>query len=192
MNPKVDAFMSTATKWQEEFKKLREIILDSELTEELKWGQPCYTFQDKNVLLMHGFKDYCAVLFHKGALLKDAEGILIRQTENVQAGRQIRFTSVQEIRKLEKTLKAYIREAIEIERSGLKVELKKTADYAVPEEFQSRLDTDPALKAAFEALTPGRQRAYIFHFSQAKQSATRASRVEKCVPKILDGLGLDD
>ncbi|HUW40114.1 MAG TPA: YdeI/OmpD-associated family protein, partial [Rectinemataceae bacterium] len=128
----------------------------------------------------------------KGALLKDAEGILIRQTENVQAGRQIRFTSVQEIRKLEKTLKAYIREAIEIERSGLKVELKKTADYAVPEEFQSRLDTDPALRAAFEALTPGRQRAYIFHFSQAKQSATRASRVEKCVPKILDGLGLDD
>ena len=192
MNPKVDAFMSAATKWREEFEKLREIILDSELTEELKWGQPCYTYQGKNVLLMHGFKDYCAVLFHKGALLQDADGILIRQTENVQAGRQIRFTSVQEIRRLERTLKAYIREAIEVEKSGLKVELKTTAEYAVPEEFQSRLDTDPALKAAFEALTPGRQRAYIFHFSQAKQSATRASRVEKCIPKILDGLGLDD
>ena len=192
MNPKVDAFMSAATKWREEFEKLREIILDSELTEELKWGQPCYTYQGKNVLLMHGFKDYCAVLFHKGALLQDADGILIRQTENVQAGRQIRFTSVQEIRRLERTLKAYIREAIEVEKSGLKVELKTTAEYAVPEEFQSRLDTDPALKAAFEALTPGRPRAYIFHFSQAKQPATRASRVEKCIPKILDGLGLDD
>jgi uncharacterized protein YdeI (YjbR/CyaY-like superfamily) len=192
MNPKVDAFLGRATKWQAEFKKLREIILACGLTEELKWGQPCYTLEDKNIILMHGFKEYCAVLFHKGALLKDPKGILIQQTENVQSARQVRFTSVAEIVKLEKTLKAYIKEAVEVEKAGLKVELKKTEDYAVPEEFKTRLDRDRALKAAFEALTPGRQKGYIFYFSQAKQSKTREARVEKCIPKILDGLGIDD
>ncbi|HUX36575.1 MAG TPA: YdeI family protein [Rectinemataceae bacterium] len=192
MNAKVDDFLGREKKWREEFKRLRRIILDCRLTEELKWGQPCYTLDGKNIVLMHGFKEYCALLFMKGALLKDAEGILIQQTENVQAGRQIRFTTVQEIDKLEKTLKAYVLEAIEVEKAGLKVELKKTADFAVPEEFQGELDGQPALKAAFDALTPGRQRAYIFYFSQPKQSKTRESRIEKCIPKILDGLGLDD
>ena len=192
MNPKVDDFLGREKKWKEEFTKLRQIILDCQLTEELKWGQPCYTLDGKNIVLMHGFKEYCAVLFIKGSLLKDAKGILIQQTENVQVGRQIRFTTVQEINKIEKTLKAYIQEAIEVEKAGLEVELKKTSDFAVPEEFQSRLDGHPALKSAFEALTPGRQRAYLFYFSQAKQSKTREARVDKCIPKILDGLGLDD
>lgn len=192
MNPKVDAFVSRAKQWQAEFRKLREIILDCQLTEELKWGQPCYTFQDKNVVLIHGFKEYCAILFHKGALLKDAKGILIQQTENVQSARQVRFRTVEEIRKAEKTLKAYIREAIEVEKAGLKVAFKKTSDFTVPEEFQTRLNADPGLRSAFKALTPGRQRAYIHFFSQAKQSQTRAARVEKCIPKILDGVGLDD
>jgi uncharacterized protein YdeI (YjbR/CyaY-like superfamily) len=192
MNPKVDAFLAREKRWKAEFEKLRQIILDCQLSEELKWGQPCYALDGNNIVLMHGFKEYCALLFMKGALLKDAKGVLVQQTENVQSARQIRFTGVQEISKLEKTLKAYIREAIEVERAGLKVELKKTADYKVPEEFQARLDALPALKAAFEALTPGRQRAYLFHFSQPKQSATRESRVEKLIPKILDGLGLDD
>jgi len=192
MNPKVDDFLDREERWQEEFRKLRQIILDCGLTEELKWGQPCYSLDGKNVVLMHGFKEYCAVLFIKGALLKNAKGLLIQQTENVQAGRQIRFTNVQEILKLEKALKAYIQEAIKVEKAGLKVELKKTADYAVPEEFQNRLDEHPALKSAFEALTPGRQRAYIHYFSQPKQSTTRESRVEKYIPKILDGLGFDD
>lgn len=192
MNPKVDDFLDREERWQEEFRKLRQIILDCGLTEELKWGQPCYSLDGKNVVLMHGFKEYCAVLFIKGALLKDAKGLLIQQTENVQAGRQIRFTNIQEILKLEKALKAYIQEAIKVEKAGLKVELKKTADYAVPEEFQNRLDEHPALKSAFEALTPGRQRAYIHYFSQPKQSTTRESRVEKYIPKILDGLGFDD
>ena len=192
MNPKVDDFLGREKKWKEEFTKLRQIILDCQLTEELKWGQPCYTLDGKNIVLMHGFKEYCAVLFIKGSLLKDAKGILIQQTENVQVGRQIRFTTVQEINKIEKTLKAYIQEAIEVEKAGLEVELKKTSDFAVPEEFQSKLDGHPALKSAFEALTPGRQRAYIFYFSQAKQSKTREARVDKCIPKILDGLGLDD
>jgi len=192
MNPKVDDFLGREKKWKEEFTKLRQIILDCQLTEELKWGQPCYTLDGKNIVLMHGFKEYCAVLFIKGSLLKDAKGILIQQTENVQVGRQIRFTTVQEINKIEKTLKAYIQEAIEVEKAGLEVELKKTSDFAVPAEFQGKLDGHPALKSAFEALTPGRQRAYIFYFAQAKQSKTREARVDKCIPKILDGLGLDD
>ncbi len=192
MNPKVDDFLGREKKWKEEFTKLRQIILDCQLTEELKWGQPCYTLDGKNIVLMHGFKEYCAVLFIKGSLLKDAKGILIQQTENVQVGRQIRFTTVQEINKIEKTLKAYIQEAIEVEKAGLEVELKKTSDFAVPAEFQGKLDGHPALKSAFEALTPGRQRAYLFYFSQAKQSKTREARVDKCIPKILDGLGLDD
>jgi uncharacterized protein YdeI (YjbR/CyaY-like superfamily) len=192
MNSKVDEFLAREKQWKEEFQKLRQIILDCELTEELKWGQPCYALDGKNVVLIHGFKEYCAILFIKGSLLKDAKGILIQQTENVQAGRQIRFSSVQEIVKLEKTLKAYIKEAIDLEKAGAKVELKKTADYAMPEELQSRLAEHPALKAAFEALTPGRQRGYIFYFSQPKQAKTREARVEKYIPRILDGLGLDD
>lgn len=192
MNPKVDEFLKNEKKWQAEFKRLRKIALDSGLTEELKWGQPCYTINGKNVVLMHGFKEYCALLFMKGSLLKDDQGLLIQQTENVQAGRQIRFTDAQEISKLEKSLAAYIREAIEIEKAGLKVELKKTSEYKLPEEFQRKLDELPALKSAFEALTPGRQRAYIYHFSQPKQSKTREARVEKYIPSILDGLGLDD
>jgi uncharacterized protein YdeI (YjbR/CyaY-like superfamily) len=192
MNPKVDEFLSKAQKWQEAFKKLRMILLDCQLTEELKWGVPCYTFQKSNVVLIHGFKEYCALLFVKGALLKDAEGILITQTENVQAARQIRFTNVREIVEMEPILKAYIQEAIEVEKSGLKVNFKKTTEYKIPEEFQNKLDEIPALKTAFEALTPGRQRAYLLHFSQPKQSKTRESRVEKCMPQILNGKGLND
>ena len=192
MNPKVDKFLSRAQKWQKEFEKLRTIILACGLTEELKWGQPCYTFQNKNIVLIHGFKEYCAILFMKGALLKDAKGILIQQTENVQAGRQIRFTSIQEIVKIESILKTYIYEAVEVEKAGLKVEMKKTSDYKVPEEFQNKLDKNKTLKTAFEALTPGRQRAYIFYFSQAKQSKTREARIEKYLPQILKGKGLDD
>jgi len=192
MNPKVDFYFSKAKKWQEEFETLRMIILDSGLTEELKWGVPCYTFQKKNIVLIHGFKEYCALLFFKGALLNDAKGILIQQTENVQAARQIRFTSVREIVKLKPILKAYIYEAIEVEKAGLKVNLKKTSEFKIPQEFQNKLDEIPALKTAFYALTPGRQRAYIFYFSKPKQSKTRASRVEKCMQQILNGKGLDD
>ncbi|MCX6284315.1 MAG: YdeI family protein [Bacteroidetes bacterium] len=192
MNPKVDEFLGKAKKWQEEFGKLRMIILDYRLTEELKWGFPCYTFQNRNLVLIHGFKEYCALLFFKGALLKDSHGILIRQTENVQASRQIRFTSFQEIVEMEPTLKAYLREAIEVEKAGLKVEMKKTSEYYIPEEFQTKLDEIPALKIAFNALTPGRQRAYIFYFSQPKQSKTRESRVEKYIKQILNGKGLND
>ena len=191
-NPKVDAFLSRATRWRDEFEKLRKIILESDLTEELKWGNPCYTFQHKNVVLMHGFKEYCALLFFKGALLRDREKILIRQTKTVQAPRQIRFTSVREINKLKPVLKAYICEAVEVEKAGRKVELKKTADFAVAEEFQNKLDKLPALKKAFAALTPGRQRAYLLYFSSAKLSNTRASRVEKSMPRILAGKGMDD
>jgi uncharacterized protein YdeI (YjbR/CyaY-like superfamily) len=192
MNPKVDLFFSKAKKWKEEFEKLRMIILGCGLTEELKWGWPCYTFQKSNIVLIHGFKDYCALLFFKGVLLKDAKGILIQQTENVQAARQIRFTSVREIVKMETTLKAYIKEAIEAEKAGLKVNFKKTSEFKIPEEFQNKLDEIPALKTAFDALTQGRQRGYIFYFSQPKQSKTRASRVEKCLQQILNGKGLDD
>ncbi|MBS4207259.1 YdeI family protein [Bacillus sp. FJAT-50079] len=192
MNPKVDQFLSKAKKWKEEYELLRNIILDCELTEDFKWMHPCYTLENKNVVLIHGFKEYCALLFHKGALLKDPNGILIQQTENVQAARQIRFTNVQEILELENVIKEYIFEAIEIEKAGLKVSLKKHEEYDIPEELQNKFDEIPELKTAFEALTPGRQRAYIFYFSSAKQSKTRVSRVEKYVQQILDGKGLND
>ena len=183
---------SKAGKWQKEFEKLRTIILDCDLIEELKWGQPCYSFEKRNIVLMHGFKEYCALLFFKGALLKDAKGILIQQTENVQAARQIRFTHVREISKLEKTLKAYIYEAVEVEEAGLKVDFKKTKEFIIPGEFQKKLDKNPALKTAFKALTPGRQRGYILYFSAPKQSKTRESRIEKCMKQILQGKGLND
>ena len=192
MNPKVDWFFAKDTKWQKEYEKLRTIILDCGLIEELKWGCPCYTFENTNIVLIHGFKEYCALLFFKGALLNDPNGLLIQQTKNVQSARQIRFTNVQEIVKMEKILKAYVYEAIEVERAGLKVKLKKTSEYKIPEEFQKQLDKKQALKKAFEALSPGRQRAYIFYFSQAKQSKTREERVEKYIKKILSGKGLDD
>lgn len=191
-NPKVDAYLSKAKKWQKELVKLRAIALDCQLTEELKWGSPCYTFQKSNIVLIHVFKEYCALLFFKGALLKDADGILIQQTKNVQAARQIRFTNVQEIVQMEPILKAYIREAVAVEKAGLKVNFKKTSEFTIPEEFQDRLDASPALKTAFAALTPGRQRAYLFYFSAPKQSKTRESRVEKCMQQILNGKGLDD
>jgi len=192
MNPKVDWFFSQDTMWQKEYEKFRTIILDCGLAEELKWGCPCYTFEKRNIVLIHGFKEYCALLFFKGALLNDAKSILIQQTENVQSARQVRFTNLKEIVKQEKILKAYIYEAIEVEKAGLKVKLKKTSEYKIPEEFQKKLNKTPALKTAFHALTPGRQRAYIFYFSQAKQSKTRESRVEKYIPQILKGKGLDD
>ena len=191
-NPQVDAFISKAKKWQKEFQKLRTIVLDRGLTEELKWRHPCYTSEKRNIVLIHGFKEYCALLFFKGALLKDPRRILIRQTENVQAARQIRFTHVREIVEMEPILKAYIDEAMQVENAGLKVRLKKTSDFLIPEEFQNKLDEIPALKTAFARLTPGRQRAYLFYFSQAKQSKTRRSRVEKCMPRILNGKGLND
>ncbi|REK71197.1 YdeI/OmpD-associated family protein [Paenibacillus paeoniae] len=192
MNAKVDRFIGRADKWQEQFENLRMIVLGCELTEELKWGVPCYTFQDSNVVLIHGFREYCALLFVKGALLKDPQGILIQQTENVQAARQIRFTNVQQILEMETTLKAYINEAIEVEQAGLKVELKKNTEYAIPEELQSKFDEMPDLKTAFEALTPGRQRAYLLHFTDPKQSKTRVSRIEKYTQHILNGKGLND
>jgi uncharacterized protein YdeI (YjbR/CyaY-like superfamily) len=192
MNPKVDFYFSKAKKWQEEIEKLRTIALDCGLSEELKWGVPCYTFQKSNIVLIHVFKEYCAFLFFKGALLKDAKGILVQQTENVQAARQVRFTGVHEIVKMEKTLRAYIHEAIEVEKAGLKVDLKKTREFSIPEEFQKALGKMPALKTAFNALTPGRQRAYLLYFSAAKQSKTRESRIEKYRQQILDGKGLDD
>jgi uncharacterized protein YdeI (YjbR/CyaY-like superfamily) len=191
-NPKVDFFFSKAKKWQQEFEKLRTIILDCGLTEELKWGVPCYTFQKKNIVLIHGFKEYCAILFVKGALLKDEKGILIQQTENVQAARQIRFTNVREIVKMETILKAYINEAVESEIAGFKVNYKKAAEFIMPEEFISKLEEVPGLQDAFEALTPGRQRAYILYFSAPKQSKTRVSRIEKSMRQILNGKGLND
>jgi uncharacterized protein YdeI (YjbR/CyaY-like superfamily) len=192
MNPKVDGLLKKAKKWNKEFETLREIVLDSPLTEEVKWGQACYSSDGRNVVLIHGFKEYCALLFFKGALLKDPKAILIQQTENVQSARQIRFTNVREIVAMKPTLKAYIQEAIQVERAGLEVKLKKTADYKVPEEFQKKLGENPSLKKAFAALTPGRQRGYIFYFSAAKQPKTREARVEKCMPQILQGKGLDD
>jgi uncharacterized protein YdeI (YjbR/CyaY-like superfamily) len=191
-NPKVDAVLRRTTKWREEFEALRAIALDCQLTEELKWYQPCYTFQGKNIVLMHGFKEYCALLFFKGVLLGDPKGILIQQTENVQSGRQIRFTNVREIVKMKAILKSYIQEAIEVETAGLKVKLKKTSEFRIPEEFQNKLNEIPALKTAFAALTPGRQRGYLFYFSQPKQSTTREARVEKCMQQIFNGKGLDD
>lgn len=191
-NPKVDEFLSKAKQWKDEFINLRDIILDCELTEDFKWKHPCYTLEGKNIVLIHGFKDYCALLFHKGALLKDPQGILIQQTENVQAARQLRFKSVKEITEMKTTIKAYIQEAIEIEKAGLKVDLKEHIEYIIPEELHKKFEEVPALKTAFEALTPGRQRAYIFYFSQAKQSKTREARVEKYMQQILDGKGLND
>jgi len=192
MNPKVDFYFSKAKKWQEELEKLRTIVLDCGLTEELKWGVPCYTFQKSNIVLVHVFKEYCALLFFKGALLNDANGILVQQTKNVQAARQIRFTSVREIVKLKPILKAYIHEAIEVEKAGLKVPLKKTREFNIPAEFQNKLNQDAALKKAFKALTPGRQRGYLLYFSAPRQSKTRDSRVEKYVQQILNGKGLND
>ena len=192
MNPKVDWFFARADKWQAEFEKLRTIALDCGLTEELKWGCPCYTFENRNIVLIHGFKEYCALLFFKGALLKDPKGILIQQTKNVQAARQIRFTTVREIVKMKAILKAYIVEAIEVEKAGLKVPLKKTREFEVPEEFQIKLNKDADLKKAFKALTPGRQRAYLLYFSQPKQTKTREARIEKSRRQILNGKGLND
>ena len=191
-NPRVDVFLSKEGKWQKEYVKLRNIVLASGLTEELKWGQPCYTHEGKNIVLIHGFKDYFALLFMKGALMKDAKGILIQQTKNVQSGRQIRFTGLQEITKMEPILKSYIKEAIRVEKAGLQVKQKETTEYEVAEEFQNTLDKSAALRKSFASLTPGRQRAYLLHFSAPKQSATRESRVEKCLPQILAGKGLND
>jgi len=192
INPKVDFYFSKSEKWQEELKKLRMIILDCQLTEELKWGVPCYTFQKSNIVLLHEFKEYCAILFIKGALLHDVHGLLIQQTENVQAARQIRFTNVREIVEQEPILKAYIHEAIEVEKAGLKVNYKKATEFIIPEEFINKLEEVPGLQDAFDALTPGRQRAYILYFSAPKQSKTRESRIEKYMPQILNGKGLND
>jgi|SRR5580658_9425378 uncharacterized protein YdeI (YjbR/CyaY-like superfamily) len=191
-NPKVDAMLRGVKKWREEFEALRNIALDCGLKEDLKWYQASYSDEDKNIVLIHGFKEYCALLFFKGALMKDPKGILIQQTENVQSARQVRFTGMGEITRLEPVLKAYIREAIGVEKAGLKVKKKTTADFKVPEEFQAKLEGSPALKKAFEALTPGRQRAYLFYFSGAKQSQTREARIEKWLPQILKGKGIDD
>lgn len=192
LNPKVDWFFTKPTKWQEEYGKLRTIALDCGLTEDLKWGCPCYTLGDKNVVLIHGFKDYCAYLFFKGSLMKDESGILIQQTENVQAGRQVRFTSVKEITKLAPTLKAYIKEAVEIEKAGLKIVKKTTSEYKMPEEFKTKLDENAALKKAFYALTPGRQRGYLYNFSQPKLAKTREERIAKYMKQIMMGKGIDD
>jgi len=191
-NPKVDWYFDKAKKWQDELKLLRMIVLDCNVSEELKWGVPCYTFEKRNIVLIHDFKEYCALLFFKGALLNDAEGILIQQTENVQAARQMRFKNIEQIQEMEQAIKAYIYEAIEVEKAGLKVQLKKTKEYKIPEEFQKKLDDDAALKSAFEALTPGRQRAYLLYFSAPKQYQTRESRIEKYTQSILDAKGLND
>lgn len=192
MNPEVDWFFNKETKWQEAYAELRTLVLDTGLTETLKWGCPCYTNENSNVVLIHGFKDYCALLFMQGALLKDPAGILVQQTENVQATRQIRFKNVEAILHSHSTIKAYLEEAIQIDKAGLKVELKKTTEFNIPEEFQQVLEEMPELKTAFESLTPGRQRGYLLHFSAPKQAKTRAARVEKFLQKILDGKGLDD
>jgi uncharacterized protein YdeI (YjbR/CyaY-like superfamily) len=192
MNPQVDEYLKKAKKWQEESKKLRKIVLDCGLTEESKWGKPCYTFQGSNVVIIQGFKEYCALLFCKGALLKDANRILIQQTENVQAARQLRFTNAREIAEMEPLLKAYIHEAVEVEKAGLEVSYKKISEFAVPAELQTKLDAIPALKKAFQALTPGRQRGYLLYFAAPKQSKTREARIEKYTPQILKGQGLND
>jgi uncharacterized protein YdeI (YjbR/CyaY-like superfamily) len=192
MNPKVDFYFNKAGKWQAELEQLRIIALDCGLTEELKWGCPCYALEKRNIVLIHEFKEYCAFLFFKGALLHDTHGILIQQTEHVQAARRIRFTNVREITEQSTTLRAYIFEAIEVEKSGLKVEMKKTREFSMPGEFKQRLADDPKLRTAFDALTPGRQRAYLLHFAAAKQVKTRESRIEKCIPQILIGKGLGD
>ena len=192
MNPKVDWYFSKNERWEKEINKLRKIILDCGLDEELKWGCPCYTYQNRNIVLIHVFKEYCAVLFFKGSLLNDADDIMIQQTKNVQAARQARFTNIREVVAKEKILKAYIYEAIEIEKAGLQVKLKKTTEFNMPEEFQKKLDKKPALKKAFDALTPGRQRGYLLYFSAAKQSKTREARIEKYTKQILSGRGLND
>ncbi|MCM3237404.1 YdeI family protein [Heyndrickxia oleronia] len=192
VNPKVEEFFSKSKKWKEEYVKLREFVLDCGLTEEYKWMHPCYTYETKNIVLIHGFKEYCALLFHKGALLQDINGILIQQTENVQAARQIRFTNVQEIVELETILKSYINEAIQVEKAGLEVNFKKNTEMKIPEELQNKFNEIPELKTAFEALTPGRQRAYTLYFSSPKQSKTRESRIEKYLQHILNGKGLND
>lgn len=192
MNPKVDWYFAKNKTWQEEIETLRSIVLDCGLTEELKWGCPCYTLEGNNIVLIHVFKEYCAVLFFKGVLLKDPHGVLIQQTKNVQVARQMRFTTLQEIVKRKRILKAYIKEAIAVEKAGLKAELKKTKEFDMPEEFRSRLDDMPALAKAFKALTPGRQRGYLLYFSQAKQAKTREARIEKYIQHIFDGKGLDD
>lgn len=191
-NPSVENFFRKAVKWKGEFEELRKIVLDCGLTEDLKWGQPCYTYEGKNVVLIHGFKEYCALLFFKGALLKDPEKILIRQTDNVQAARQIRFTSIKEITRIKKVLKSYINEATALQEAGATIEFKKTSDFDVPQELTTRLRSVKGLRAAFNALTPGRQRAYLFYFSSAKQAKTREARIDKYVPKILEGKGIDD
>jgi uncharacterized protein YdeI (YjbR/CyaY-like superfamily) len=191
-NPKLDAYFKKVKTWREEFNLLRKIILECDLAEEVKWRLPGYTFEGSNIVIIQAFKDYCAIMFFKGALLKDASGILIQQTQNVQSARQIRFTDVREIAQMEAVLKSYIHEAIDVEKAGLKVNLKKTSEFTIPEEFRNKLDKNPALKTAFEALTPGRQRAYILYFAAAKQSKTRESRIEKCAQQILDGKGLND
>jgi len=192
MNPKVDFFFENAKQWQKEFEKLRAILLDTGLEEDLKWGCPCYTYNGRNIILIHGFKEYCALLLFKGALLQDTDNILIQQSENVQAARQIRFTELQQIVDLEKSIKNYVYEAVEVEKSGVKVEMKKTKEFEIPEEFQLKLDENSVLKEAFEALTPGRQRAYLLYFSSAKQAKTRESRIEKYIPEILQGKGIND
>jgi uncharacterized protein YdeI (YjbR/CyaY-like superfamily) len=192
MNPKVDWFFEKEEKWKSEVEELRKIVLECHLTEELKWGCPCYTYEKKNIVLIHVFKEYCALLFFKGALMKDPKQILIQQTQNVQSARQVRFISLKEIKSLAADLKKYIFQAVEVEESGKKVALKKTKEYPVPEELTAKFKENAALKKAFESLTPGRQRAYILHFSQPKQAKTRESRIEKSIPDILDGKGLND
>lgn len=192
MNPKVDWYFTKNRNWQEEIETLRTIVLDSGLAEELKWGCPCYTLEGTNVVLIHVFKEYCALLFHKGVLMKDPENILIQQTQNVQVARQVRFTNLQQIKKMKSVLKAYIKEAIEVEKSGMKVPMKKTKEFDMPDEFKKQLDKAPELKKAFEALTPGRQRGYLLYFSSAKQAKTREARIEKYIPQILKGKGVDD
>lgn len=191
-NARVDALLDKAEKWRREFEQLRTIVLDCGLCEELKWGKPCYTYKDKNIVLIHGFKNYCALLFFKGALMKDPDGLLIQQTENVQAGRQVRFANLQEIVERQAILQEYVREAVEVEDSGQKIAAKQTTDFPVGDEFRKKLDQSPGLKAAFSALTPGRQRAYLLYFAAAKRSKTRESRIERNIQKILDGAGLDD
>ena len=192
MNSNVDWFFEKDTKWQEEYRRLRTIMLGCGLTEGLKWGVPCYTFQKSNIVLIHGFKEYCALLFHKGALLSDTDNMLIQQTKNVQSARQLRFSNLDEIVRQAATIKAYTYEAMEVEKAGLKVQLKETAAFDMPEEFKQKLEENPTVKRAFEALTPGRQRAYLLHFSQARQAKTREARIEKCLPQILNGEGLND
>lgn len=192
MNPKVDWFFEKDGQWKSSFAKLRELALDSGLTEELKWGHPCYTLKGKNVFLMHGFNDYCALLFHKGVLLQDDHKLLVQQTKNVQSARQIRFTSVKEIKDLAPVLRSYMQQAIAVEQAGVKVPLKKTTEFEMPEEFAAKLKAMPALKKAFEALTPGRQRGYLLYFAGAKQAKTREARIEKNIDRILEGYGLDD